>query len=572
MVVGARSAIFAPLPRLGLVCVDEEHDSSYKQDADPRYDARSVAVRRAELEGAVCVFGSATPRPESWHRLERLELGQRLAPAAADGAYRRPPPRGRVPAVGAACWPSWAACRASGGGQAVLLLNRRGTRPALHCRACGQRPALPGLRRPARPPRRPPPALPSLRATAPAPSLCPGVRLRRARPLGAGTERLEQELAARLPELERFRLDADTAARRRPPTHASSSASPRPSARCCWERRWWRRGTTSRVSRLAAVIDADAGLLLPDFRAEERAFQLLTQLAGPERPRRPGARDRPDVHAGRAPDRACRPPRRGRVPRGGARAAPRARLSAVPAPRPGRRGQARPPEGPAALLAELRAGLEGDDARRRDARPGAAPAPSRPPPRRPARQDAASSGARDATPGGCLPPPRGPCARTASRPRSTSIRRAGRGSGRRGSRRYTATRWPAKKGDESRSRTRRRSNASTSALPLRQRPAVPGPRAANARARGDGLRQGARRARREDDAGHADRERHRASRRRNSACCSGCSSTRPTRMRSPWRSSTRAFWGAPRSATRWRRAACPSTQRASRSTSSAPSA
>src|SRR5207249_3032035 len=78
VVVGARSAIFAPLRGLGLVCVDEEHDASYKQESDPRYDARTVAAKRAALEGAVAVYGSATPRPESWARLERLELGGRL--------------------------------------------------------------------------------------------------------------------------------------------------------------------------------------------------------------------------------------------------------------------------------------------------------------------------------------------------------------------------------------------------------------------------------------------------------------------------------------------------------------
>src|SRR5437763_1901502 len=79
VVVGARSAVFAPLASLGVICVDEEHDSSYKQESDPRYDARTVAAKRAALEGAVAIFGSATPRPESWHALERLELGGRIA-------------------------------------------------------------------------------------------------------------------------------------------------------------------------------------------------------------------------------------------------------------------------------------------------------------------------------------------------------------------------------------------------------------------------------------------------------------------------------------------------------------
>src|SRR5262249_20376921 len=78
VVVGARSAIFAPVRGLGLVVVDEEHDASYKQESDPRYDARTVAAKRAALERAVVVYGSATPRPESWARLERLELPIRI--------------------------------------------------------------------------------------------------------------------------------------------------------------------------------------------------------------------------------------------------------------------------------------------------------------------------------------------------------------------------------------------------------------------------------------------------------------------------------------------------------------
>src|SRR5207244_1659675 len=78
VVVGARSALFAPMRDVGLVVVDEEHDGAYKQDADPRYDARTVAAKRAALEGAVAVYGSATPRPESWERLDRLTLRSRI--------------------------------------------------------------------------------------------------------------------------------------------------------------------------------------------------------------------------------------------------------------------------------------------------------------------------------------------------------------------------------------------------------------------------------------------------------------------------------------------------------------
>src|SRR5438045_9419695 len=78
VVVGARSSIFAPLRDVGVICVDEEHDQSYKQESDPRDDARTVAAKRAALEDAVAIYGSATPRPESWDKLERLELGGRL--------------------------------------------------------------------------------------------------------------------------------------------------------------------------------------------------------------------------------------------------------------------------------------------------------------------------------------------------------------------------------------------------------------------------------------------------------------------------------------------------------------
>ena len=135
IVVGARSAIFAPVAGLGLIVVDEEHDSSYKQDSDPRYDARTVAAKRASLEGAVAVYGSATPRPESWAALERLSLGARIGAAL--------PPVRVVDLRREAGYPLSAPLLeslrgvAERRGKAILLLNRRGIAPALHCRACG---------------------------------------------------------------------------------------------------------------------------------------------------------------------------------------------------------------------------------------------------------------------------------------------------------------------------------------------------------------------------------------------------------------------------------------------------
>ncbi|MGH3023708.1 MAG: replication restart helicase PriA, partial [Gaiellaceae bacterium] len=277
IVVGARSAVFAPVPRLGLICVDEEHDASYKQESDPRYDARTVAAKRAALEGAVAVYGSATPRPESWHRLERLSLGGRLAGPL--------PPVRVVDLRREAGYPLSAPLLAElgkladRGGKAILLLNRRGVAPALHCRACGLTLRCPSC---------------DVALTLhgddllhchhcgrrePAPELCPACGAAEVARLGAGTEKLEAELAARVPELERFRLDADAAG------HPGKLAEILGSFAAC------ERGVllgTQMVAKghhfagvaLAAVVDADTAMALPDLRAEERTFQLVTQLAG----------------------------------------------------------------------------------------------------------------------------------------------------------------------------------------------------------------------------------------------------------------------------------------------------
>jgi primosomal protein N' (replication factor Y) len=277
VVVGARSAVFAPLRGLGLVCVDEEHDPSYKQESDPRYDARTVAAKRAALENAVALYGSATPRPESWARLERLELRERL------GA--RLPPVRIVDLRREAGYPLSAPLLeglgtiAAAGGKAILLLNRRGIAPALHCRACGTTFRCPDcdvalvLHRER-----------LLRChhcgrAEPEPSECPVCRSVELARIGAGTQRLERELATRLPELELIRLDADTVAR--PEELAGSLRRFREADRAVLlGTQMVAKGHHFEGVSLAAVVDADTGLGLPDFRAEERTFQLVTQLAG----------------------------------------------------------------------------------------------------------------------------------------------------------------------------------------------------------------------------------------------------------------------------------------------------
>ncbi|MDX6387417.1 MAG: hypothetical protein QOD85_1219 [Gaiellaceae bacterium] len=277
IVVGARSAVFAPVPRLGLICVDEEHDASYKQESDPRYDARTVAAKRAALEGAVAVFGSATPRPESWGTLERLDLGGRLSGPL--------PPVRVVDLRREAGYPLSAPLLAElgaieeHGGKAILLLNRRGMAPALHCRACGG----------------------TLRCnncdvalvlhgdhvlrchhcghTEPEPDTCPACGSTELARLGAGTQRLERELEAKLPELQRIRLDADTVEKPGALAEALTRFAQTDRVVLIGTQMVAKGHHFSGVA-LAAVVDADTGLGMPDFRAEERTFQLLTQLAG----------------------------------------------------------------------------------------------------------------------------------------------------------------------------------------------------------------------------------------------------------------------------------------------------
>jgi primosomal protein N' (replication factor Y) len=277
VVVGARSAIFAPVRSVGVICVDEEHDSSYKQESDPRYDARTVGAKRATLESAVAVFGSATPRPESWERLERLGLGGRIA---------APLPTVRVVDLRRESgYPLSAPLLAElgglveRGGRAILLLNRRGVAPAVHCRGCGETRRCPNCDV----------ALTlhadgSLRChhcgrLEPLGEMCPACGSADLARIGAGTQKLERELAKHVPELEAIRLDAD-AVQRPEQLREALERFARAERAVLVGTQMVAKGHHFPGVELAAVVDADTSLGLPDFRAEERTFQLLTQLAG----------------------------------------------------------------------------------------------------------------------------------------------------------------------------------------------------------------------------------------------------------------------------------------------------
>lgn len=322
IVVGARSAIFAPFPTpLGLIVVDEEHDGSYKQDQLPRYHARDVAVRRAQLEGCPVVLGSATPSLESWHnaspareggagRFRLLTLPRRVGGGALPpvevidlAMAQRDRPRDRHLHALTPAMEHEIARTLAGDGQMMLLLNRRGFASYICCvdATCGwyltcehcdvtvvyHREKLPGAQ--------------GGRAHAgdanerrhvvkchhclseqKLPTSChrcgKGVST-----FGFGTQRVEEELRRKFPLLERegalLRLDADTM--RRAADYFEALEHFRAGhARCLLGTQMIAKGLDFPGVELIGVINADTALALPDFRASERTYQLVSQVAG----------------------------------------------------------------------------------------------------------------------------------------------------------------------------------------------------------------------------------------------------------------------------------------------------
>jgi primosomal protein N' (replication factor Y) (superfamily II helicase) len=275
--VGPRSAIFAPFADLGLIVVDEEHDGSYKQEGDPRYDARTVAERRAAEEGALLLAGSATPRPESMLGYDRIEL-----PGRVDG--RRLPPVEIVGMLGVNGAFHERTRQALDkvrrrGDKAIVLLNRRGWSNFLSCRSCGRVWECPScdvslvLHRAAGEV-----ACHHCGHREPVPAACRDCGSVSVARHGTGTEQLERELEALVAPLPVFRLDSDVAAaagvgavlRRFDAAPAGVLVGTQMVAK----------GHDFPAVTLGVVLDADATLRFPDFRAEERTFALVAQLAG----------------------------------------------------------------------------------------------------------------------------------------------------------------------------------------------------------------------------------------------------------------------------------------------------
>ena len=289
VVVGARSAVFAPTPDLGLIVLDEEHEATFKQESAPRYHARDVALERARAEGVPLLLGSATPSLESWQR-------------AREGSYRLMELPARVmqrplPAVGTIDLRETARDRRSStalsrplakaieraledDGQVILLLNRRGFSTHIQCPACGKTVRCPDCDI----------ALTHHRTadlaichycdyqTKP-PQECPECRFPGINSGGLGTQRLEAEVKARFPQHRSLRMDTDTM--QKPGSHERAlDAFRKGEVRILLGTQMIAKGLDFPNVTLVGVINADTALHLPDFRAAERTFQLLAQVAG----------------------------------------------------------------------------------------------------------------------------------------------------------------------------------------------------------------------------------------------------------------------------------------------------
>ena len=294
VVVGARSAVFAPLPQIGLVVVDEEQDGSYKSEDHVYYQARDVAVMRARRAGAPVILGSATPSVESVHNaragryvrldLERFERQTPPAVTLIDMAERRVSRRSMLSSELILAVER----RLEAGEQVILFLNRRGYAPHLICRSCKRTVDC----------RRCSVTMAYHRSTgrlichscgisAPFPAACPACGREELELVGVGTQRVEDELELTFPKARIARLDRDAMARR----GALGALLNRFQAReidILVGTQLVTKGHDFPGVTLVGVLSADQSLNYPDFRAAERSYQLLVQVAG-----RSGRHDRP---------------------------------------------------------------------------------------------------------------------------------------------------------------------------------------------------------------------------------------------------------------------------------------
>jgi primosomal protein N' (replication factor Y) len=288
VVVGARSAVFAPVPRLGLIVIDEEHETTFKQQNVPRYHARDVALERARLAGAIVVLGTATPALETWHaaqdgKLELLRLPERVAGGRAPEVVTvdLTMERSRGGHFSFLSDPLRAAMEDALGreGQVLLFLNRRGWSPVLLCGRCRQSLRCPNCAVSMTVHRRANRVICHYcGAERPPPAQCPACA-GPLHPLGYGTEKVEEEVRQAFLHASVARMDSDTMSGRGSHEQALSDFS-EGRTRVLIGTQMIAKGLDFPNVLLVGVICADSALFLPDWRAAERTFQLLAQVVG----------------------------------------------------------------------------------------------------------------------------------------------------------------------------------------------------------------------------------------------------------------------------------------------------
>jgi primosomal protein N' (replication factor Y) len=289
VVVGARSAIFAPTPHLGLIVLDEEHETTFKQETAPRYHARDVAAARARAESVPLVLGSATPSLESWQRAaegeyQLLEMPRRVLdrPMPEVGTIDLRAEGQRIGSRGSISRLLHNAMHEAlqDDGQVILLLNRRGYSTHIQCPACGEVVRCPDCDTALTHHKTGDAALCHLcDFHTKAPTNCPACDSGQIRYWGLGTQKLETEVRSRFPDVHVLRMDTDTMKTRG--AHEKALAEFRAGrARILLGTQMIAKGLDFPNVTLVGVIQADTALHLPDFRAAERTFQLVTQVAG----------------------------------------------------------------------------------------------------------------------------------------------------------------------------------------------------------------------------------------------------------------------------------------------------
>lgn len=288
VVVGARSAIFAPLHNIGAIIIDEEHETSYKQDSNPRYHARDVAIWRAQYHGAALVLGSATPSLETRARAQKnvyqlLRLTQRANNQAEIPEVRILDMRKHLNDKSASFSEALLdkiAEKIAKREQVVLMLNRRGYSSFIMCRDCGFVPECPNcdisltLHMDTK----------TLNChycghTTGIPHTCPNCQSKKIRYYGSGTQKVEEELSELMPEARILRMDVDTTKKKGAHERILVSFGAG-EADILLGTQMIAKGLDFPNVTLVGVINADTALNLPDFRSSERTFQLLTQVAG----------------------------------------------------------------------------------------------------------------------------------------------------------------------------------------------------------------------------------------------------------------------------------------------------